>query len=70
MSFAPMSHDARLEMLCDWIGAGKAQGFGNNTAKWYLENKDKMKLHPITREWVEMQIFPRMKPGERVEDLR
>lgn len=40
------------EMICDWRGAGKAQGF-NDTPAWYLKNKDKMILAPATRLLVE-----------------
>jgi hypothetical protein len=42
-----------LEMLCDWRGAGKAQGYGDNTQAWYEKNKGKMKFHPETRKRVE-----------------
>lgn len=49
----PMSNIARKEMLADWRGAGRAQGFGNNTHRWYVKNHRKMQLHPETREWVE-----------------
>jgi hypothetical protein len=41
-----------LEMVCDWAGAGRAQGF-SDTRGWYLKNKDKMILHPYTRFQVE-----------------
>jgi len=41
-----------LEMVCDWKGAGKAQGTPNTIA-WYEKNKDKMQLHPDTRMYVE-----------------
>jgi hypothetical protein len=43
------------EMLADWKGAGKAQG-KPDTAKWYLENKHKMKLHPDTEFWIETKL--------------
>jgi len=56
-----MPHKYRLEMLCDWNGAGKAQGKGDNTKKWYKENKDKMKLHFKTREWLEDKIYENKK---------
>jgi hypothetical protein len=49
----PMPHRYVLEMLADWIGAGKAQGYGNNTLDWYAKNRAKMQMHPTTREWVE-----------------
>lgn len=48
------------EMLCDWIGAGKANGFVSpadnrylETRVWYKKNKDNMVLHPETRKEVE-----------------
>lgn len=44
------------EMLCDWIGAGKAQK-SSGTAAWYRMNGDKMILHPDTRAWLEKEIF-------------
>lgn len=52
-----------LEMVCDWVGAGKAQGFISpkhdkykETRKWYGMNKDKMQLHSDTRKMVEDRI--------------
>lgn len=42
----------RREMICDWIGAGRAQGTPN-TAAWYAKNKNKMMLASNTREWVD-----------------
>jgi hypothetical protein len=50
-----MPRDCVLEMLCDWCGAGKAQGFGgwDDTKKWYARNNHTMKLHPDTRAFVE-----------------
>ncbi len=44
-----------IEMFCDWIGAGKAQKTKGVVA-WYKTNKDKMILHPRTREFLEMLI--------------
>jgi len=52
----PMSPKARLEMVCDWRGAGRAQGHGNQwsqTLGWYSTNQHRIILHPDTREWVE-----------------
>lgn len=41
-----------IEMVCDWIGAGKAQGFKSpkddkfkETREWYFKNRPKMILH-------------------------
>ena len=52
----PMSSEARREMIADWRGAGQAQG-QPDTQRWYLANKDKMQLHPETREWIEKCIL-------------
>jgi len=43
-----MPNDIAIEMICDWRGAGIAQGTPNTMA-WYEKHKDKMKLHPKTR---------------------
>lgn len=45
-----------LEMVADWMGAGRAitgDGSLQRTFAWYSSNKDKMILHPRTRELVE-----------------
>lgn len=44
----PMPHDAWLEMMCDWVGAGRAQGT-NDPRGWYLANGAKIRIHPATR---------------------
>lgn len=48
------------EMLCDWIGAGKAYNKGNwniDTFKnWYKNNKDKMIIHTLTRDYIELVV--------------
>lgn len=49
----PMSLEAKKEMLCDWRGAGRAQGYGDNTKAWYLKNRSKMLLHPDSRWLIE-----------------
>ena len=56
----PMSDNSVKEMICDWIGAGKAQGFFSprhdkyfETRQWYNKNKSKMNLHPNTRQYIE-----------------
>ena len=53
----PMPHEYRLEMLCDWRGAGRAIKGRDETKDWYAANKEKMVLHPETRAWVEEQLF-------------
>ncbi len=45
------------EMLCDWIGAGKAITGKNNLKEWYEENKYKMVLNNNTRIWIEGEIY-------------
>ena len=52
----PMPDKYKIEMLCDWIGAGKAMTGKDNCREWYLENKDKMLLHQLTRDWIESQL--------------
>jgi len=47
----------RKEMLCDWRGASRAQGYGNSIIKWYEKNKNKMQLHKDTRKWIERKII-------------
>lgn len=44
-----------LEMLADWIGAGRALG-KPDTKAWYIDNKDKIRLHPMTRAFIEMHL--------------
>jgi hypothetical protein len=53
-----MPRDCMVEMLCDWKGAGKAQGFAgpDECLKWYTKNRDKMQLHPETRAWIEAEL--------------
>ena len=46
---------ARKEMLCDWIGAGRAQGTPD-VKLWYKTNGHRMILGPETRQWVEDQL--------------
>lgn len=52
----PMPDRYRREMLADWRGAGRAQGFGNDVSSWYAKNRDKMVLHPETRAWIDEQL--------------
>lgn len=48
------------EMLCDWVGAGKAYNKSNwsiDTFKtWYHQNKHKMLLHKLTRDYVDLVV--------------
>ena len=58
-----MKYPDELEMICDWVGAGKAQGHFSpkddryfETRNWYRANGNKMQLHPTTRAWIELYI--------------
>lgn len=62
----PMKEKALREMICDWRGAGRAQGYGDNTPSWYAANKQNMKLHPDTLEQVEQKLVS-IYGSERVE---
>lgn len=49
-----------VEMLCDWIGAGRAMGKKSpkhdpymETRGWYLKNANKIILHPKTKAFIE-----------------
>jgi hypothetical protein len=48
------------EMLCDWVGAGKAYNKGNWTIEtlksWYEHDKNNMVLHAVTRSYIELLI--------------
>ena len=52
----PMETVYVKEMVCDWTGAGLAQGHGRDVKPWYEKNKEKMRLHPDTREVVEVLV--------------
>jgi hypothetical protein len=67
----PMQKRFIIEMICDWRGAGRAQGYGENTPEWYMKNKNKMILHTDTRFEVEfklLQIFGDKKMHDALED--
>ena len=53
-----MSMNAAEEMICDWKGAGRAQGVADwrNVRPWYLQNKDKLLFNDVTRWLVESLI--------------
>lgn len=61
----PIPDVYRREMLADWIGAGKAMG-KPDTIRWYSDNRDKMKLHPDTRAWMDYQMYGVDTAGIRV----
>ena len=54
----PMNIDAAMEMVCDWIGAAKANGqFGDDLPlPWYNKNRQKLLLNIDTRYNIERLI--------------
>lgn len=52
-----MPRQYALEMVCDWIGAGKAIIGKNDLNGWYAANKDNIKLSNNTREYVEFLVL-------------
>jgi hypothetical protein len=54
-----MDKDSIVEMICDWISAGKNQG-NPDTVRWWDANNGKMLFHPDTRRIIE----------EMIEDIR
>jgi len=66
-----MSNNNVTEMICDWVGAGKAQGFHSpssdkyyETRQWYLQNKSKMNLHLETRAYIEQILLRSFNPSK------
>jgi hypothetical protein len=61
-----IDHVFLLEMICDWVGAGKAQGHFSprndkyfETRKWYIANHKHMTIHPESKKEIEKIIgFP------------
>ena len=51
----PIPHVYFREMIADWKGTGKAIG-KSDVKIWYSDNKDKMKLHPKTRNWISQML--------------
>jgi len=53
LTVLPMDEVSIREMIADWIGAGRAISGRRDPNPWYEANKDKMLLHPKTRERLE-----------------
>jgi hypothetical protein len=53
----PMPKACMLEMVADWMGAGRAITGKWDVLEWYAKNKDRMQFHPITQVYVE-QLLP------------
>jgi len=56
----PMPPKYLAEMLCDWVGAGKAYNKGDWTIdtfkSWYYHDKENMVLHKLTRSYIELLV--------------
>lgn len=50
-----MDRTAMIECLCDWKGAGRAQGTPNTKA-WYEAHKHLIQFGPNTRKWIEKNL--------------
>lgn len=49
----PMPHKYAREMVADWFGAGRAITGKWEAVKWYDMNRSRIKLHEISRDYVE-----------------
>jgi hypothetical protein len=47
-----MKPESIVEMFCDWIGAGRAQGT-TDTLGWWNANKPKMRIHENSLKQIE-----------------
>lgn len=54
----PMPKKYILEMVADWMGAGRAITGQWEVCEWYEKNVGKMQLHLDTRELVELLLTP------------
>jgi hypothetical protein len=50
----PMSSVARREMIADWKAMNRM--YKTDIKKWYLGYKDKLVVHPETRQWIEAEL--------------
>lgn len=51
----PMSDQYRREMLADWRAVSRIPT-RMDIVPWYIQNRDRMILHPETRQWIETQM--------------
>ena len=45
------------EMVCDWIGAGKAITGKNNLKEWYTSNKENILMHSTSKIIIDTIIY-------------
>lgn len=56
IKYIEMPDKYRKEMLCDWIGAGKAITGKNDIKEWWNKTKDKKEMNNKTFKWIEKKI--------------
>jgi len=49
----PVPRKYLIEMGCDWIGAGKAITGKDNLKTWYIQNKEKIQLNELSKQFIE-----------------
>ena len=61
----PLEMDVKyvFEMIADWMGAGRVITGKWGTFAWYTKNKENIKLHPSTREYLEDVLNGLLKKG-------
>lgn len=64
----PMTESAMLEMIADWVGAGKALKSDKPVWVWYEGNKEKIRLRSETRKCVEQKLAE-MKNSDRIANM-
>jgi len=47
----------RIEMICDWKGASRAQGHGGMIIEWWAKHNYKMQMHPKTRAMIQSSVI-------------
>ena len=52
----PMPEKYLIEMLADWVGAGRALGLKSDTQQWYAEHVGKMQLDSSSRAWLDVML--------------
>lgn len=57
----PMPSIYILEMVADWIGAGKTYNSSNNVIQWYEKNESNIILHKQTRNSLEIILYRKLK---------
>lgn len=52
----PMREDFADEMIVDWMAASKTYTGLSEILTWYSKHRDKISLHPLTRQYIEKEI--------------